>query len=98
MQEILRRARARERPVGFLPPLVPAHHEDPYRLARELVLHAFKQVVVPGERDVGLFLLGGRAEIHVADLAPAAGVTSDGDQEALAGARRFVRAMALYAQ
>ena len=84
VQEVLGVPRASEGPVVLVSPLVRAHDEDPDRLAREPVLDALEQVIVPTQGRLVLVDDGRRAEIEVADGRAVPRVPADNDQETLA--------------
>ena len=64
----------------------------------ELVLLALQQVVVPVQHDCILVVLVRIGpKVHCANLAPAAGVSADGDQQPLIGARCLIARVVAHA-
>ena len=65
----------------------------------EVVLLALEEVVVPLEDDVVLVVFGGRGtEVDGADVAAAAGVAADRDEQVLAGAGSVISGVRLEAE
>src|SRR5450631_1039537 len=91
MQKVLAALGSRQRPVLFLSPFVSSHDEDLDRLLfREIILHAFEEILIPIQRDFILVELGrSRTEVDIANLLPAAGMAADDHQQALCGACPF---------
>src|SRR6185437_1991468 len=91
MQEVLRLSRALQRPVILIAPLIQTHDKNPHWLPGELVLRAFKEIVIPLENRVVLIEFGSRRpEIDIADLASRSGMPANDHQEMLATLRGFV--------
>src|ERR1700730_7460137 len=96
MQEIFSALRPSQRPVVLFPPLIGAHYKNLYRFTGKLVLDALEKVLVPLQSDfIFIEFSRGGSKVNIADLAPAASVSSYGDEKMLAVPRRFASAMRL---
>src|SRR5439155_3554991 len=97
MKKILSSSGPCQWPVIFLTPLICTHDEYLHRFTRELILHVLKKIVIPRQNNVVLVQIGGWSEIHLADLAAGARVSSDDDQQVLPPVGGVVRPMCPYA-
>src|SRR5262249_10639670 len=88
MQKISPLASTSNGPVILIAPLVGAHDKESHRFhCAELVGGILKQVVIPTQSRVILVEFSGWTEVDVADLAPRARVSANGDDQALPSTR-----------